>query len=105
MTLVYKQPAAPAQPDPQAVAPVDQKIDGEAYAQIAAQRRIHRDENDLHAILQRHVGVDHPVKDRLAVFGLADLEEWHFRGAFDEVAGTIDQEQGRPPAADASAKQ
>src|SRR6185369_14350113 len=91
--------------DLEAVAPVDEKVDGQADAEIAAQGRIHGNEHDLHPVLQGHVGPDDPVEDRLAVFMLADLEEGRIGRRLDEIAGGIELEQPHAAALDLPAEE
>ena len=43
--------------------------------------------------MDRGVGRDHAIKDRFAVFMLANLQVWRVFGGFDKVSGGIDQKQ------------
>ncbi len=77
----------------QRVAAIDQEIERHADREVAAQGRIHRHHDELHPVARIGVVLQHAVEDRLAVFGLADLEEGRVGRRLDEIAGGIDLEQ------------
>ena len=76
-----------------------------AHRQVRADGTVHRHEGQLHRLGQRRVEAKISVQDGLAVFVLADLQEWRVRRRLDEVAGGIDQEQPRWLGADLAAHQ
>ena len=74
---------------------VGQHVDGQADAEVRAQRRIERQQHHLGRLAELHVVARHAVENGLAVFVLADLEERRIGRCLDEVAGGIDLEQAR----------
>src|SRR5258706_15003239 len=54
--------------------------------------------------VERRVGQDHAIDDRLAVLRFTDLEIKIFIGRLDEIAGTVDVEQAHRFAGDLTAE-
>ena len=75
-----------------AVARVDHHVERQADRQIAAQRRIQRDQRALHRLFQRGVVGQYPIDNRFAVFAFANLEIGRIAGGLDKITLRINME-------------
>jgi uncharacterized protein len=89
----------------QAALPVAQKVDRRRHREVGAHGRIERQKDAFGGFGEAGLVADHPVEDRLAVLGLADLQERRLARRLDEVAGGIDLEQPVPAALDLASEQ
>ena len=75
---------------------------GNPTAKFERMVEVERDEPDLYRLVERRVEANRAVEDRLAIFGLANLQERGVLAAFNRIPGGIDEEQSMRLASDRS---